>query len=138
MDFFDFSRFSVPGGIIEAQQRISYNLGYFASNYMGIIGLFFLYLVFNNLAFFIIVVVELVAGGFIQNAFGNTDELNLHIFTLHRNMWYIILLVINVPLILFYCPLSSLIWLGVFSGAIVIAHAAMMDKPVEASYSDMA
>lgn len=83
-------------------------------------------------------VVEVIAGGFIQNAFGNTDELDLKFFTLHRNVWYIILLVINVPLVLFYCPLSALIWLGFFSGLIVVAHAALMDKPVEAAYSDMA
>lgn len=135
-DFFDFSRMSLPKGIFEVQQRVTYNISYFASNYTAIAFLFFLYCIFTNIPFFLFVTVELVIIYFVQRAFGNTEELSLRFFRLHRNIWYSILLAINIPVFFFWSPLSTVFWLALVSGALILTHAAIIDKPVEAAYSN--
>ena len=136
-DFFDFSRMSKPNGFIDAQQRISYNLSYFASNYFAIVILFFLYSIFTNIPFFIFLFAELTLIYFVQKHYGQAEEFDLKVFTLHRNIWYTILLVVNVPVFFIWSPLSSVFWLSIFSAAIIVSHAAIMDKPVETAYSDV-
>lgn len=134
-DFFDISRMSKPAGIIELQQRVSFNISYFASNYLAIVGLFFLYCIISNIPFFLFLFAELALVYFIQKHYGHSDEIDMKLFTLHRNIWYTILLVVNVPVFFIWSPLSSVFWLSIFSGMIVLSHAAIMDKPIEASYS---
>lgn len=136
-DFFDFSRMSKPSGIIELQQRITFNLSYFSPNYIGIACVCFLYCIFTNIPFFLFIFGELGLFYFVQKSFGNSEELNLKFFSLHRNIWYTILLVINVPLFFIWSPLSAVFWLGVLSAFIIVFHAAIIDKPVEASYSNV-
>ncbi|KAG0680294.1 hypothetical protein C6P40_004391 [Pichia californica] len=135
-DFFDFSRMSIPKGVYDAHQRVTYNLSYFTSNYFAIAFLFFLYCIFTNIPFFLFVAVELVVIYFVQRSFGNTDEINLKFFRLHKNIWFSLLLIINIPLLFFWSPLSTVFWLSIFSGSIILAHAALVDKPVEAAYSN--
>lgn len=134
-DFFDISRMGKPSGIIEMQQRISFNISYFASNYLAIVGLFFLYCIITNITFFLFLFSELGIIYLVQKHYGHTDEFDMKLFTLHRNIWYTILLVINVPIFFLWSPLSSVFWLSVLSGIIVLSHAIIMDKPIEASYS---
>lgn len=135
-DFFDFSRMSIPKGALEAYQRVTFNLSYFTSNYMAIAFLFFLYCIFTNISFFLFVSLELVVIYFVQKRYGNTDELNLKFFQLHKNVWYSILLIINIPLLFFWSPLSTVFWLSIGSASIILVHAAIIDKPVEATYSN--
>lgn len=135
-DFFDVTRMSKPTGVIDLQQRVSYNLGYFASNYLVIVILFLLYCIITNLPFFLFVFAELAVAYYLQNNFGHSEELDFKFFSVHKNVWYTILLVINVPVFLIWSPLSSMSWLLIFSGVIVLTHAGIMDKPVEATYSD--
>lgn len=134
-DFFDISRMSKPSGIINLQQRVSYNISYFAPNYIAIIGLFFLYCIFTNIPFFLFLFAEIGIIYIVQTRYGHSDEIDMKVFTLHRNIWYTILLVVNVPVFFIWSPLSSVFWLSLLSGSIILAHASIMDKPIEATYS---
>lgn len=134
-DFFDFSRMSIPHGVLDAHQRVMFNLSYFTPNYFAVAFIFFLYLFFTNIPFFLFVIVEMVIFYFVQRAYGNSDELSLKFFSLHKNVWYSILLIINIPLLFFWSPLSTVFWLAIMAGSIILAHAAILDKPVEAAYS---
>lgn len=134
-EFCDFSRVSKPTGILDLQQRITYNVGYFASNYLLIVLFFLLYCIITNIPFFLFLFVELGLAYYIQTTFGHGEEIDFNFFSIHQNVWYTILLVINVPLFLFWSPLSSLLWLLFCSAAIIVTHAAIMEKPVE-TYSD--
>lgn len=135
-DFFDFSRMSIPKSIFDFQQRVTYNHSYFASNYTALAFLFFLYCIFTNIPFFLFVFVEPVIVYFVQKAYGNSDELSLRFFRLHRNVWYSILLTINIPVFFFCSPLSTVFWLSLITAVLVLFHAAIMDKPVDAAYSN--
>lgn len=134
-EFFDFSKMSKPTGVLDLQQRISYNIGYFTSNYLLIALLFLLYCIITNIPFFLFLFVELGLAYYIQINFGHSEEIDFKFFSIHQNVWYTALLVINVPLFLFWSPLSSLLWLLISSALIIFAHASIMEKPVE-TYSD--
>lgn len=137
-DFFDVSRMSKPQGFLEIQQRLSYNLSYFSANYLIIIVLFFLYCILTNIGFFLFVGVETGLGFYLLTNFGNADELDLKIFKLHRNIVYGALLIINIPLLFFWSPFGAIIWNLIMSAGVISLHASLMDRPVEATYSDMA
>ena len=125
-----------PNGFVDVQQRITYNLSYFAANYLAIACLLFLYCILTNIKFFLFLFAELALIYFVQKYFGHADEFDFRVFTLQKNIWYTILLVVNVPVLFFWSPLSTLFWLSIFSAAIICTHAAFIDKPVEAAYSN--
>lgn len=136
-DFFDVSRMKKPAGMVEIQQRVTYNLSYFVSNYAAIVALSFLYCIFTNLKFFTILFLEIGAVYYLHTRFGDTGEINLRVFKLGKNMWYPVLVLIMLPVLFVQSPLSQVFWLSVSCASIVLLHAAVMDIPAEAEYSNL-
>lgn len=135
-DFFDRARCNAPAGWLDWQSRITYNLSYFKSNYLVLATVLYLYCVFTNFYFFLCLLLEAVVVYYVQSAYGNTDELNLRLFSLHRNIWYSLLLMFNIPFLLLYSPLASVLWMTLASVLLIAIHASFLDKPVDSNYSD--
>ncbi|VEU21008.1 DEKNAAC102022 [Brettanomyces naardenensis] len=127
---------SKPSGVFDIQRRVTYNLSYFASNYILIVAIVSLYLIVTNFPLLIVIVFDVASIYGIQKVFGNADELDLKYFTVHKNVLYTIIFIVNLPVLFISSPITTLMWLVLVSASIVLVHASLMDKPVEASYSD--
>ena len=116
------------------QNRVSYNLNYYSANYLIIVGLLSVYaLVTNMLLLFVIV---FAVGG----AFGilklNGEDLVLPVGRFSTSQLYTALCVIAFPLCIFASPISTFMWLIGSSGVTVLAHASLMEKPIETVFED--
>lgn len=60
-EFFDVRHFSKPSNFTELQQRVTYNLNYYQSNYVAIVLSLSLYALITNLL--LLFVIALVGGG---------------------------------------------------------------------------
>lgn len=127
---------SKPNGVVDAQQRISYNLNYFSANYLLIVAIVSLYLIFTDFPLLILILFDAVTLFLIQYFFGESDELDLRFITLQKNILYTIILIVNLPVLFIASPITTLLWLLTTNGVLILGHAVIMDKPVEASYSN--
>jgi len=127
---------SKPSSMSDLQSRISYNLGYFGSNYFLIIAIIALYMIVTNLPLLLLIVFDVASFYLINYFFGESDDLDLRFLVLQKNTLYTIILVINLPVLFIASPFSTLIWLTLISAALVLTHASIMDKPVIAAYSE--
>ncbi|GMF07702.1 unnamed protein product [Ambrosiozyma monospora] len=72
-----------------------------------------------------------------RKVFGsNLDELTFGPLKLNKNVILTVILLINLPVLLFASPVSTLLWVSALSAVVCVGHAALMDKPPEAAYSD--
>ncbi|OWB62582.1 hypothetical protein B5S29_g3516 [[Candida] boidinii] len=133
-DFFDYKRISVPKNIHDLTSKITFNIKHFTSNYILIVALLSAYCILTNLPLLILVL--FVAGSifFVQKLEG--APLNLGFIKFETTHLYTIILLISLPLLIISSPMTTIFWLASISGSIVFVHAALLDKPVESSYSD--
>ncbi|ODV86314.1 hypothetical protein CANARDRAFT_133206 [[Candida] arabinofermentans NRRL YB-2248] len=137
-DFFDHRRISKPNNFFEVQQRVLFNLSYFSSNYLLIVGFISLYCILTNLPLLFLISFDVLSFYAIQKVFQNSDEINLKFFVLQKNSIYTTIILINLPILLFASPITTLIWLTSLSAIIVLCHAAFLEKPIEAAYAEVA
>lgn len=135
-EFLDPQRFAKPNGVLDLQRRVSYNLSYYASNYMLVAGLISLYLIVTNLPLLFLIVCDAALIYGVQRLFGQADEISFHGINIPKSTIYTILLVINLPVLFLSSPITTLLWLIFSSAAVILTHASFYDQPVEASYSD--
>lgn len=132
-EFFDFKRLSKPANFAEAQSRVNYNIGYFSSNYAVVFVTLCIYALLTNpwLLFDIIFVV--VGMWLIGKLNGNDLEIGSQRFT--TSQLYTALYVIAIPVGLMSSPLTTILWLIGANGAVILGHAALMDKPIDEAFS---
>lgn len=135
-EFFDFRRISKPGNLGEAQGRLNYNLGYFSSNYAGMIAMLGIYALLTNwaLLFFIFLVVGGMWGiGKLQG-----QDLVIGNWRATTGQLYTSLAIIAFPVFLYANPWGTFIWLIGASAVAIVGHAVFMDKPIESAFSEEA
>lgn len=132
-EFFDFKRLSKPANLAEVQSRLNYNLGHFSSNYAVVFSMLGIYALLTNwLLLFDIIFI--VAGLYIIGRLDGRD-LEIGTFRATTSQLYTGLLIIAIPIGFIAGPFSTLLWLIGASGAVILGHAALMDKPIDEAFS---
>ncbi|QDS67568.1 hypothetical protein FKW77_003403 [Venturia effusa] len=128
-EFFNFALLSKPANFGEAQNRASYNLSYFSSNYAVVFLMFFIYSLLTNLTLLFVIV--LVVGG--MWGIGKLNGQDLDVGPIHATtgQLYGTLAIIAIPLTIFAGPIGTMLWLAGASGVTILGHAAFMDKPID-------
>ena len=133
-EFLDIKRISKPRDFGELQSRANYNLSYFSSNYALVFVMLSIYSLLNNpLLLFVIV---LVVGGMFGISKLQGADLDLGFARFTSSQLYTGLLVVSVPLGLWASPIATALWLVGASAVTILGHAILMDKPIEASFSE--
>lgn len=135
-EFFALQRLSKPASMGEAQARISYNLGYFSSNYSVVFVMFFIYSLITNLT--LLFVIFLMVGGMWGIGKLGGQDLTIGTFTATTGQLYTGLWVVSIPLLIWSGPFATMLWLIGASGVTILGHAAFMDKPIESAFSEEA
>lgn len=133
-EFFDFRRISKPANFLEAQNRISYNLGYFSANYIAIVSILSIYALVTNLL--LLFVIALLGGGIFGISRLRGEDLVLPFGRFNTSQLYTGLFVVTVPLGFIASPISTMMWLLGSSGFSVLSHAAFMEKPIETVFEE--
>lgn len=135
-EFFDFKRLSKPQSFGEAQNRVNYNLSYFASNYAAVFVMLMLYTLFTK--WLLLFVILFVVGGMWGIGKLQGRDLDLGFVRATTSQLYTALIVIAVPLGFIANPVGAVLWLIGASGVSILGHAAFMDKPIESAFSEEA
>ena len=135
-EFCDLKRLSKPANFSEVQNRVNYNLGYFSSNYAVVALMLGVYSLLTNLTL-LFDIIFVSAGLWVIRRLEGRD-LELGVARLTTSQLYTGLLIIGVPVFLWASPLSTLLWLIGANGVAILGHAAFMDKPIDAAFSEEA
>jgi hypothetical protein len=135
-EFFAFSRISKPQNIGDAQSRLNYNLGYFSSNYAGIIAMLSIYALISNWA--LIFFIFLVVGGMYGIGLLGGNELVIGNWRATTSQLYTFLAIVAIPLFFYSSPFGTFMWLVGASAVTIVGHAVFMDKPIESAFSEEA
>src|SRR5205085_11136444 len=135
-ELLDIKRLSKPSNIAEVQSRVSYNLGYFSSNYAVVFVMLSIYSLLTNLTllFFLVLV---VGGMWGIRKLGGAD-LDIGVVRATTSQLYTGLVCISVPLFFFASPISTALWLIGATGVTILGHASLMEKPIENAFSEEA
>lgn len=132
-DFFDVHRMSKPNGVVDMQNRISFNLRYFGTNYSLIFASLLIYALLTNILLLFVLFVAAI-GLLGINALKGADLVLPRGIVITQQSLYIALGVIVVPLFLIASPLSTIFWLIGAGGFIIFGHAAILEKPLESEF----
>lgn len=133
-EFLDVRHFSKPANFSELQQRVTYNFGYYQSNYIVIVTILSIYaLITNALLCFVIAI---VIGGLYGIGKLGGESLVLPFATITPSQLYTTLLCVSVPLGFLASPISTMLWLIGSSCACVLSHASLMEKPIETVFEE--
>lgn len=133
-EFFDVRRVSKPASVGDAQQRVSYNIHYFGTNYLVIVGALSLYSLLTNMLLLFVLV--LVFGGVFGISRLGGDALPTPFGPLAPLQLYTALACVAVPLGFWALPISTLMWLIGSSAVCVLGHASLMEKPIETVFEE--
>ncbi|KAK0703156.1 PRA1 family protein-domain-containing protein [Lasiosphaeria miniovina] len=132
-DFFDFKRIFKPASFAEARARISFNSGYFSSNYAVVFVMLSLYSIFNNKALLFDIVLVTLSMFLIGTLDGRDLEIGSQRLT--TKQLYTAMCIIAVPVALYASPVGTMFWLVGASGVTILGHAVLMDKPIRMTLS---
>lgn len=135
-EFFNISKINTPKSINEAKTRLFFNLNFFNSNYLIIILIVSIFLLFQNLLL-LFALVALIGGVFGLNSF-EFDQIRLGGVNVHLNKTYLYLALLGttLPIIIYSGPISTLLSLGSISGAIIVTHGLLIDNLPETSFNE--
>lgn len=133
-EFFDVRHFSKPNDFSEIQQRVSYNLGYYQSNYILIILILSIYALITNSLLMIVLVIVLGGLFIIKKLDGGELVTPFGVFT--TSQLYTGLMIVSIPLGFLASPISTMMWLIGSSCACVFTHASLMEKPIETVFEE--
>ena len=132
-DFLDFKRLSRPENFSAMQSRINYNLGHFSSNYAAVFAMLSIYALLSNPLLLFVIFFVVFGLWFIGKLDGR--DLEIGTFRATTSQLYTGILVVAVPLGLWASPFATLLWLIGASGAVILGHAALMEKPIDEAFS---
>lgn len=133
-EFFDVRHFSKPSNFSELQQRVTYNLNYYQSNYIAIILILSIYALITNVLLMFVIV--LVAGGLFAISKLRGEDLVLPFATVTTSQLYTALLITALPLGFLASPISTMMWLIGSSCVCVFTHSSFMEKPIETVFEE--
>lgn len=133
-EFFDVRHFSKPSNFTELQQRVSYNLNYFQTNYILIILMLSIYALITNML--LLFVILLTSGGLILINKLRGENLTILNSTITTSQLYTTLMIIAIPLGFLASPISTMMWLIGSSTVCVFSHASFMEKPIETVFEE--
>lgn len=133
-EFFDVNRISKPATFGETQSRVSYNLGYFQTNYIAVVSFFSVYALLSNLLLLFVII--FLAGGAYGISRLDGQNLVLPVGRFTTSQLYTGLMIVGVPLGILASPISTLMWLIGASSVSILSHAAFMDKPIETVFEE--
>ncbi|MCJ1471868.1 hypothetical protein MMC13_000509 [Lambiella insularis] len=135
-EFLDLKRLSKPADFGDVQSRISYNLGYFSSNYIAVALMLGIYSLLTNLTLLFDII--FVGTGLFVIGKLNGRDLDLGFARATTSQLYTGLLIIGVPLFIWARPIGTALWLIGATGVSIFGHASLMDKPIDTAFSEEA
>lgn len=133
-EFFDVRHFSKPSNFTELQQRVTYNLNYYQSNYVAIVLSLSLYALITNLL--LLFVIALVGGGVLAISKLGAEDLVTPMGRFSSSQLYTGLLIVALPLAFIASPISTMMWLIGSSCVSILSHASFMEKPIETVFEE--
>ncbi|CAI8497991.1 unnamed protein product [Pichia kudriavzevii] len=133
-EFFDVRHFSKPSNFTELQQRVTYNLNYYQSNYVAIVLSLSLYALITNLL--LLFVIALVGGGVLAISKLGGEDLVTPMGRFSSSQLYTGLLIVALPLAFIASPISTMMWLIGSSCVSILSHASFMEKPIETVFEE--
>ncbi|KAK0280881.1 Prenylated Rab acceptor 1 [Friedmanniomyces endolithicus] len=133
-EFLDIKRIGRPANIGELQTRVNYNLSYFSSNYAVLFVMLSIYSLLTNLLLFFVIL--LVVGGMFGIGKLQGADLDMGFARFTSSQLYTGLLIVSVPLGLWASPIATVLWLVGATAVSILGHASLMDRPIEASFSE--
>ena len=135
-EFFDLKRMSKPHDFGDIQNRVNYNLSYFSSNYAVVFVMLSIYSLLTNLLLLFVII--LVVGGMFGISKLQGRDLDVGFARATPSQLYTGLLITAVPLGLWASPISTVLWLIGASAVTILGHASLLDRPIEANFSEEA
>ena len=135
-EFFDVKRLSKPRDMSDLQQRVNYNLSYFSSNYAVVFVMLSIYSLLTNLLLLFVII--LVVGGMFGISKLQGRDLDVGFARATPSQLYTGLLITAVPLGLWASPITTVLWLIGASAVTILGHASLLDRPIEANFSEEA
>ncbi|KAJ3295643.1 hypothetical protein HK104_002448 [Borealophlyctis nickersoniae] len=135
-EFFDRSRMSKPSSLNVFTTRLNFNLIYFQNNYLLIVTLCTLYLLFTN--FWLLFTVFFLIGGFKFVSSMPANEPTVlpgGIMVTPKQLWPV-LIVVGILLLWFTSVGGAIFWLVSVCALIVGTHAGFLEPPVEADFAE--
>ena len=135
-EFFDIKRLSKPNNFGDVQSRVNYNLAYFSSNYAVVFVMLTVYALISNPWLLFDIIFVAFGMWFIGKMKG--QDLEIGTFKATTSQLYTGLLCIAVPIGFYSGPFTTFLWLIGASGATILGHASLMDRPIENAFSEEA
>ncbi|MCJ1431724.1 hypothetical protein MMC27_001079 [Xylographa pallens] len=135
-EFLDLKRLSKPANFAEVQSRINYNVGYFSTNYAGVALMLGVYSLLTNLTLLFDII--FVGVGLFGIKKLNGRDLDVGFARATTSQLYTGLLIIGVPLFFWARPIMTAFWLVGATAVTILGHASLMDKPIDAAFSEEA
>jgi PRA1 family protein 1 len=132
----DIKRLSKPENFQEAQQRITWNLAHYSSNYAAVVVMLSIYSLITNPWLLFDIIFVTFGMWFIGKLKGG--DLEIGTIKATTSQLYTGLLCIAVPIGFFSSPFSTILWLIGASGVAILGHAAFMERPIENAFSEEA
>lgn len=133
-EFLDVKRISKPRDFAELQNRANYNLSYFSSNYAVVFVMLSIYSLLTHLLLLFVII--FVVGGMYGISKLQGSDLDLGFARFTPSQLYTGLVIVAVPLGFLSSPISAVLWLVGASAVTILGHASLLDKPIEASFSE--
>ncbi|KAJ3045861.1 hypothetical protein HDV00_006125 [Rhizophlyctis rosea] len=115
--------------------RLNFNLVYFQNNYILIVLLFTIYLLFTNF-FLLFTILFLIAGfKFVTNMSPNEPTRLPGGIMVTRTQLYPVLVFVGILLLWFTSVGSAIFWLASVCAFVIGTHAGLMEPPVEADFA---
>ncbi|CCD24437.1 Yip3p NDAI_0D01230 [Naumovozyma dairenensis CBS 421] len=133
-EFFNVKNMSKPQNVGDLQNRVSFNLNHYSSNYALIIGLLSIYTLLTNLLLLFVIILVFFGIAGINRLRG--QDLVTPLGTFKTSQLYTALLCLALPLGFLASPISTMLWLIGASAVTVFGHAALMEKPVESVFDE--
>lgn len=135
-EFLDIKRLSKPRDFGDIQNRVNYNLSYFASNYVVVFAMLAIYSLLTNLIL-LFDLITLIGGMWGIRKLDGRD-LDVGFLRATTSQLYTTLLVITIPIGIWASPIATALWLIGATGVSVLGHASFMEKDIASSFSEEA
>lgn len=135
-EFFNLSKLNTPKTINEAKTRLLFNLNFFNSNYLIIVLIISIFLLFQK-PMLLISLIGLIGGFIVLNNY-EFEQIRIGNVNIHLNKTYLYLglIILTTPVIFYSSPISTLISLSSISGGIIITHGLLIDNLPETSFNE--
>ncbi|EEB05742.1 rab GTPase binding protein [Schizosaccharomyces japonicus yFS275] len=131
-EFLNVRRLSRPVNYSDAQTRVVFNLSRYSANYAVVVGLLTLNALLTNWILLLVLILGAAGTYGIRKLEG--ADLMIGPLVLKNSQLYTILACTMITLSFFASPIMTLMWLIGQSTVVVLAHAVLMEPPIESAF----